>query len=75
MCGRRKKRVAQMVSYQNQPRSLKQRCLSDVAVWLARYLFEIIFFEENASLQWIPHQSKLKSGPGMTERIDGGLNG
>ena len=64
-----------MVSYQNQHRSLKQRCLSDVAVWLARYLFEIIFFEENASLKWIPHQSKLKSGPCMTERIDGGLNG
>ena len=67
----KKKWVAQMVSYQNQPRSLKQRCLSGVVVWLARYLFEIIFFEENASLKWMPHQSKLKSGPCMTHRLDG----
>lgn len=60
--------MAQMVSYQNQPRSIKQKSiLNGVVLWLAWCLSEIVFFEEDAFLKWIPHPSKLKPGTCITE--------
>lgn len=44
--GREKKKVVQMASYENQPRSP----FLYLVLWLAMYLFEIAIFEVDASL-------------------------
>lgn len=61
-----------MVSYRNQPRSLRQRSLgtgggvqrpgSFSVMWLAVCLFYV------AILEWMPQQSKLKSGTFITNK-------
>ena len=66
--GKKRKHLAEMVSYWNQPSSLKQGGLSRrrtpcslSSVWLAACLFEIAVFEVDASLKWMSQQSKLVS--------------
>lgn len=71
--GKRKKSV-QMVSYQNQPRSQKQRSLNGegglalyLILWLAVCSLDIAILEVDVSLKWILWQSKLKPGAGITK--------
>ena len=57
--------MAQMISYGNQPRLLKQRNLEGKAVggfYLAPWLWLTMFLFETPVLKWMPQQSKLRSG-------------
>ena len=66
--------MTQMVSCQNQPRSLKQRHPTGGrwpdSLWLRLCLFAMAIFEVDASLKWMPWQSKLKSGTCLTKNED-----
>lgn len=68
-----KKQAAQMVSYLNQSRSLKQRKLEcglalHLVLWVALCLSQRAILEMGASLKWMPWQSNLKSGTYITKK-------
>ena len=59
---KKKKQVAQMVSYWNQPRSLKRGASVREAVWLSIQPCGWLCVYRQPSLKWMPRRSESKSG-------------